>query len=347
MTSRQSLIEKITTFLENSLIEPSVNFKYTNGLIASDVIDGRVCSNPKMVVFINDQVIALKALYVQLSKPDQEFFIEFLLKILKEDGRTDKIAFNTLCHLGLFSKTFPLIQKEILNVPLAQKYYRILTLYEELLKYEWNNYSLDELRRIKLWIDERLNPKKTLSARMNLSPYQLMAFRFDQIYRQINIILTKAFKEEIFSGYNPEINEDQNKLTKEFDRYNFPPDLAQTLEKIDDNLIKASDRFDYKSCMDLLRSFTERLYEGICIALDNTEGRKVNVKDSDEVAKFFMSKKLLSVNQTSLLVSLRHFLSNEASHKLKSKQEDARLTRNITIEYSLYLMKRLEARQTE
>ena len=351
MISRDSLIEKMATLLDNALVQPSINFSYTDKvdlvLLQTEIFE--VCPDPKKFIFKNEQVIALKALYLQLSIQDQSFFVEFLLKRIKGnfDYEIAKTAFNTLCHLGFFSKVFPLIKKEILKFTNARKYSVILNLYSEFLKYEWNNYSLDELRQIKLWVEESFNENKAIGKKIELYGYVDVKNVFYKLARQINILLTKAFKDQIFSGYNPEINEDQKKLTQEFTRYGFSDDLNITLQKIDDKFTNASDNFDYKSCMDLIRSFTERLYQSISISIDNTLGRKVKVTDSEEVAKFFLSKNLLSRNQADLLVSLRHFLSNEASHKLKSKQEDARLTRNITVEYSLFLMKRLETRQTE
>jgi hypothetical protein len=92
--------------------------------------------------------------------------------------------------------------------------------------------------------------------------------------------------------------------------------------------------------MAAIRGLTERLFERVAKAIDPQS--KIDGKDSEKAAKFFKEKGLLSEDAAKLLTSLRHFLSNDGAHRLKSKPEDARLSKNITVELALYLLKRLD-----
>lgn len=141
---------------------------------------------------------------------------------------------------------------------------------------------------------------------------------------------------------NSEINEDKELLKKTFKNYNFPVDLSETLDKIEEKINTARDKFEYKGCMDLIRSFTERFYKTIAIAIDRDSGDKMDEKNSEKVAKYFVEKGLVSDDQGRILVSLRHFLSNFGSHRLKSRSEDARLSKNMAIEFCLYITRRYE-----
>ena len=293
MATDETLIEQIDTLIENAIIEPSENFIISGSrktfFSGGSEDKEEICGDPKIYTFNNIQVIALKALYFQLSKSEQKFFVDRLIDKVKNDSNNiGLISFNTLCHLGFFLKTLPLIQLHILDNR-SHKYSNLLILFSDLLKHEWNNYPLIELKQLKKWINDCFENKNVVGKNIHQYPslYEHVSSVFSKLYRQINILLTKSIRKQIFSGYNPEINEDQNKLTDEFRRYSFPTDLSDTLRKIDDKFTSATDNFDNKSCMDLIRSFTERLYQSISIAIDNTGGRKIDVTDSESVAKFF------------------------------------------------------------
>ena len=43
-----------------------------------------------------------------------------------------------------------------------------------------------------------------------------------------------------------------------------------------------------------------------------------------------------------MIAQQRHFLSDLGSHRIKSREEDARLSKNMVIEMSLYILRRFE-----
>lgn len=154
-----------------------------------------------------------------------------------------------------------------------------------------------------------------------------------------NEILTKSFLLQIDSAFNPELNTDEQKVVEEIESLGLPLDLTESLRHIDSLIENANTPMKYRDAMSAIRAFTERFYEQIAKALDPKT--KVDGKDSKVASKFFHEKKLLSQDMADLLVAHRHFLSNDGTHRIKSRKEDARIAKNITIELSLYIITRL------
>lgn len=261
----------------------------------------------------------LLKLYSSLDSTQKTEFQNLLLSHLSVTSEFVIIAylpFFVLHRTGKIVEAIKKVKTEIRENNIG--YNNALEMLSKILNYEWNvipETGLDDIKEI---------------------------FKGTNIYSildRINSIEIKLLEYEL-QEVNQEVNEDKETLVKEFDRFGFPKDLTETLNKIDQKLKSATDDFDFKSCMDLIRSFTERFYESIASSLGN--GEKIDGKDSEQVAKFFQKHDLISEEQGKILTSLRHFLSNWGSHRLKSKSEDARLSKNMAIEFSLYITRRLE-----
>jgi len=285
---------------------------------------------------------------LNLSISDKTYFKTILLeRLTKSNYIIGSTIFNTLIHIGSFDEAFDLIITSYKNYnnKLALEQFELLTY---ILKNEWNIFSTSQIERIYHWFNDALdaNNKIGQEAREYPSLYEYHFKIWRKLFNQSNELLIKDLDSHLESGIDLEINLDKKELTKEFKRFGFTDDLEETLEKIDKKLAVAEDDFDHKNCIDLLRSFTERLYEQIAKTITITKWRSGDEKDSKKVATSFKESGLISDDQAKLLSSLRHFLSNKGSHRLKSKREDARLSRNMTIEFSLYLIRLLEIKKS-
>lgn len=332
--------DDVMVILDNSVIQPSVKYNHLAD-------PGEVVEKLDGLEFIHVHVNSLQRYYMQLSPKDKELFIGLLAsKLSFRTGTTVAItAFNTLIHIGKFDKAFATLLAGYNDYKISYLYVPIFADLADTLKYEWNIFTRDHIDSLYRWVTQVLDGKNKHGKMLanNKSTYLMRGIEpvMGSLYRRLNIIKTLDIKKRIFIGTNEEITNDSKVLKLEFNKYNFPDDLSEAIEKVEIKLIAGKDHFDFKSCMDLLRSFSERLYRHIAIHLDELEGSKVNEKKSEEVAAFFVKRKLISQDQGKLLVSLRHFLSNDGVHRLKSRLEDARLSRNMMIELSLYLMYRL------
>lgn len=347
----KALIEqKINLILNNVYVGDSDNYviarnqqRYIN---RSQDVEIEIEPNPEDIDFVNKQVILLKKLFLSLSIPEKTYFKTILLeRLTNPPSIIGSIIFNTLIHIGSFDEAFRLITDSYkgYNNKLELEQLKLLTF---VLKNEWNVFSTSQIERIYNWFNDALDANNEIGrdSRDYASLYKDHVQIWGKLFRQSNALLVEDLNSHLENGIDLEIDLDKEELAKGFKRFGFTNDLEDTLEKIDKKLAVAEDDFDHKNCIDLLRSFTERLYEQIAKRTRIAKWKSGDEKDSEKVANLFKESGLLSDDQAKLLASLRHFLSNEGSHRLKSKREDARLSRNMTIEFSLYLIRRLEMR---
>lgn len=349
----KALIEKkVNLILNNVYVKDSDNYviarnheRYINRSQDTEI---EIEPNPEDINFVNKQVIILKKLYSSFSIAEKTYLKKILLeRVTNSNSLIGSTIFNTLIHIGSFEEAFGLITgnyKSYSNKLELQQ----LELLTVVLKNEWNIFSTAQIEKIYNWADESLDGNNEVGRDSGgyASLYKEHVRVWAKLFRQSNTLLLEDLNSHLENGIDLEIDLDKEELTKGFKRFGFTEDLEDTLEKIDKKLAVAEDDFDYKNCIDLLRSFSERLYEQIAKTSRIAKWKGGDEKDSEKVASLFKESGLLSDDQAKLLVSLRHFLSNEGSHRLKSKREDARLSRNMTIEFSLYLIKRLEIKKS-
>ncbi|HTK39504.1 MAG TPA: hypothetical protein VL362_01425 [Patescibacteria group bacterium] len=166
----------------------------------------------------------------------------------------------------------------------------------------------------------------------------------DRLQEKANEIFTRHFARQIDTAYNPELNVDEAKVIEVIEVIGFPLDLSESLRHIDNLVQEANEPMKYRDAMAAIRVYTERLYEQIAREID--PHTKIDGKDSEKCANYFLENKLVSTDMAELIKAHRHFLSNDGTHRIKSRREDARIGKNMTIELSLYLLTRLREHQS-
>jgi len=327
----------IEVILQNSIYQPGNNY---NVNWPFDVIEKSIS-----VEFVNPQVNSLRKLFVQLSPSDKKQFISELLSFLEfhKDITIPQTAFSTLIHISSFNQAFREVAKNFGDYRIQIFNAQMCITLAEILKNEWGIFTRDQIDYLYDFTKDTLEFRNVLGKKISETRnlYGFFMSQLEILHRKLNIIKMFDLQEQIFVGTSYEITTDEKALENEFKKFNFPDDLTETLNKIDLNISMAKDNFDFKGVIDLIRSFTERLFLHIAITLDEKEGKGLDEKDSEKVAAFFVEKQLISDDQGKLLIALRHFLSNEGVHRLKSRPDDARLSRNMIVELSLYLILRL------
>lgn len=350
--NKELIVQKIDIILNNVYVEDSNDYVITGNskryIYAGQGSEVNIEPYPKDFDFANKQVILLKKLFSNLSISDKTHFKTILFeRLTKSNYIIGPTIFNTLIHIGSFDEAFDLIITSYKNYNNKSEL-KQLELLTSILKNEWNIFSISQIERIYNWVSDVIDAKNKMGREYVKYPilYKDHFPIWRKLFKQSNELLIKDLDSHLESGIDLDINLDKKELTKEFKRFGFTDDLEETLEKIDKKLTVAEDDFDHKNCIDLLRSFTERLYEQIAKIIIITKWRSGDEKNSEKVATLFKESGLISDDQAKLLSSLRHFLSNKGSHRLKSRREDARLSRNMTIEFSLYLIRLVEIKKS-
>jgi len=218
----------------------------------------------------------------------------------------------------------------------------------EAIKHRPDIFSTEIVERVLDYADDYISGKSEIGkhARGEYgSLYDEVTAIIKEVYYVANEVLVKDFAKQIDTAFNPELNVDEKRVIEEISYLGFPLDLTEQLRYITELLDNANDPKQYRTVMSAIRVFTERFYEQTAKAIDPAS--KVDGKEADKVAKLFKEKRLLSSDMADLLKAHRHFLSNDGTHRIKSRKEDARIAKNITIELSLYIATRLREVQDE
>lgn len=301
-----------------------------------------VTDNPSEWVLNNKQAELLVKLYQQLTKKEQTAMLEIMEGYIQSKYGKDYIATAVLTFVHS-DNTETLVDMLIsdFNSYNQNEYLFAVAALISAITHKPNLFTESLANKIYDWIDEYYTGKNKLGDDMQVNQilHTHITKRMGTLHDKCNIILTRSFAVQIESAFNPQLNQDEQKVIESIEQIGFPLDLVESLHHIDESVDGANKPMKYRDCMSSIRVFTERLYERIAKELD--PDTKVDGKDSDKAAKLFKEHNLISTDMSALIVALRHYLSNDGTHRLKSRKEDARIAKNMTIELSLYLLTRL------
>jgi len=345
----EKIKKRIQILLSNAVITPNENdYNYRSftsgelGLIAA-IRKAKVIDEPDAWNMNNNHALTLIKLYRQLPRKGQIEMLDLLKSYLVDNS---DVLIKSVVVLALVSTDNARFLIDTL-VDGFTSYnqnglkYSLLSL-GRVLKYQPNLFTEENIEALHDWIELFLTGKSAVGKDANkyTGLYDDYIMIMQAIREKTVIILTKNFTKQIDSNFNPDINTDETKIKEYFEELGFPTDMVEALNHINDQINNGDTPFKFKNTMDSIRAFTERLFEMVAKSIDpNT---KVDGKDSEVAAKYFKEKGLISEDMKNLITSLRHFISNNGVHRLKSRREDARIAKNLVVEISLYLITRLK-----
>lgn len=209
--------------------------------------------------------------------------------------------------------------------------------------YQFNSEQFDKIEKCIQWCRSIIAPFKAIGLKDNQKKsIEKGIYLLDKSFKQSRYQLIK--KELEFE--NIEINRDKELVQNEINKFGFPDDLNECLNRFEDNYRKAKDEFDFKETMGHIRSFMELLIEQIAGKVENIS----QVHSSHDFSKFGGNRnylkqrdvRFLDPDQDNLLGNIYKFISGTGVHLIKSQRECARLAKNISIEWALFLLRRLE-----
>jgi hypothetical protein len=152
---------------------------------------------------------------------------------------------------------------------------------------------------------------------------------------------------------NPELNTDRTELLARAASLGFSGELADTVEKIEQQLRTATGAIDFKLCMDLIRSALEAMLQqssDVVAARTSFPAPTPGARGIQYFASFkeyLTNRGVLTAAESQFLQSLYSYLSNEGSHRLGSTEEQVRVSKNTMIEWSLMLLGRVQQLKQE
>jgi len=347
-----SLSKKVKIMMSNSVVDTSGTM-YRNADISMILYGGNaelegVTDEPEQWLLNNKQAEMLVKLYQQLSSAEQADLLVLMQHYLGADYNKElvKTAVLVFVHTNNIDKLTDVIIDNFKTYDHHGYLYAVAALIRCIM-HKPNFFNDSQLERLYDWVDDYYAGRSELGAESKgySSLYDDVTSVMSLLHDKCNIVLTRSFSRQIESAFNPQLNQDEQKVIESIEQIGFPLDLVESLRHINELMQNGNKPMNYRDSMSAIRVFTERLYERIAKELEPTT--KVDGKDSEAAAKLFKKHKLISTDMAEMIVAVRHFLSNDGTHRLKSRREDARIAKNMTIEISLYLITRLRELQSE
>lgn len=344
----EKMLKKVKALLTNSLNtdERAPSYECVNqdrGFRGNVQPSGVVEDNPEDFQLSNNHTLMLIKLSRQLSETELGALHETLYNYLTSNFKKQLAEATTLyfVHTGRIKELLDQLSKTLGTDGGNSAEFHCMAALARAMAYRPDLFSEANAEMILDWCDAYYNPDSKLGRGRREHPilYRQTDSYFEVVKNKANEIFTRHFARQIDNSFNPELNIDEEKVVEVIGLLGFPLDLSEQLRHIDELLSSANEPKKYRDAMSAIRVFTERLYEQIAKEIEPTTS--INGKDSDKASKFFKENKLISHDMAELISAHRHFLSNDGAHRIKSRREDARIGKNMTIELSLYLLTRL------
>jgi hypothetical protein len=148
-------------------------------------------------------------------------------------------------------------------------------------------------------------------------------------------------KGSLLPGMNLEVNQDKTTVRTFLEKLGFPQLLAESLEEAERLYRTTASPFELKSSMGHLRSFLEQLHVQACTAAHKKFGGQVPAKWG-EALKYLREHNILTMKEEQFAIQFYALMSDTSVHPLVAEREYARLMRNMSIEYGLLLLTKLD-----
>lgn len=140
---------------------------------------------------------------------------------------------------------------------------------------------------------------------------------------------------------NLEVNQDKGRVQTFLEKMGFSQLLIQSLEEAERLYRTDSTPFDLKSSIGHLRSFLEQLHLQACALAYKKQGGTLATKWGESLLDL-RNRGILTMKEEQFVAQFYALMSDTAVHPLAAEREYARLMRNMSIEYGLLLLTKLD-----
>jgi hypothetical protein len=148
-------------------------------------------------------------------------------------------------------------------------------------------------------------------------------------------------KGSLLPGMNLEINQDKTKVRTFLEKLGFTQLLIESLDEAERLYRTAATPFELKSSMAHLRSFLEGLHLQACAAMHKKIGGALPSKWGESL-QYLRDHDVLTAKEQQFVIQFYALVSDTSVHPLVAEREYARLIRNMSIEYGLLLLTKLD-----
>jgi hypothetical protein len=232
----------------------------------------------------------------------------------------------------------------------------MLTQLEETIALNFNVFSDEELANIPKWLKSlhQVAERQTYSARGNGQMVKNPHYRpgrerqsnrilgaIDGIERQCQQARYWYLKGALQQTVNLEVESDKAKVESFLTSLGFSPEMEKALTAAENDYKSMADPFELKSCLGHLRTFLEHLHRDAAVSIAATLGEPLADKWG-EATVFLRKQGFLTKREEEFSTALFTLISDGAVHALVAQREQARLLRNVVIEYGVMFLSVLD-----
>ena len=148
-------------------------------------------------------------------------------------------------------------------------------------------------------------------------------------------------KGSLLPGMNLEVNQDKGAVRTFLEKLGFTALLIQSLDEAERLYRAAVTPFELKSSMGHLRSFLEQLHLQACTFLHGRFGGNLPTRWGG-AHQYLRDHDVLTDKEQQFAIHFYALMSDTSVHPLVAEREYARLMRNMSIEYGLLLLTKLD-----
>jgi hypothetical protein len=185
------------------------------------------------------------------------------------------------------------------------------------------------------------------SAQNEYSVFNWIRGKAEIVVKQMEEVLYLRLRDKLREQSNFEVNQDRERLIKEFSQLGYDPQIIDFLERAERDFSIASDDFDFKTSIDQTRSAFEVILYETSVKIAGREGVGITSKVADpkrasQVREYLHKSGFFTSEFRDLVKSFYSVMSEDGTHSIAATKESARIARNICIEICLWVVRRLQ-----
>jgi hypothetical protein len=201
--------------------------------------------------------------------------------------------------------------------------------------------AIASVRRTISDLEKRPKPSSTIEANTIFHVRKEVPILCDSVLEECRKARYLYVKGSLLPGMNLEVNQDKGRVHTFLKRLGFSQLLIESLNEAERLYRTAATPFELKSSMGHLRSFLESLHLQACAAVSKKLGGSQPSKWG-ETLLYLRDHDLLTLKEEQFVAQFYALMSDTGVHPLVAEREYARLMRNMSIEYGLLLLTKLD-----
>ncbi len=149
------------------------------------------------------------------------------------------------------------------------------------------------------------------------APPQTLALR-----DAVDKVAYKRLRDELLETVNPELNADRLIVVERARSAGFGDELPKALAEVEARLSGAASGFDFKACMELVRTALQEFVKQTCRTVAPKSGKPVPAPEANHYKPwldYLNSAGLLTGDEQEVFQKVYNYMSNEGAHKLEAR----------------------------